>query len=161
MRKTKRTNGAQEGKNMKTTIALLALVLNASIALADYGTPTPTPVAVEPKVELTTVTVNDEGEHLLADTKGNTLYVFDLDQGKPAPTCSTDCAEVWPPYLISASEAKNLVAPLGSIARANKKVQVTYEGRPVYTYAFDRGVAADAGDDIGGVWHYIELEEAK
>ena len=151
----------REGKNMFKSMIILAVAFQANLALADYGTPTPTPVVVEPKVELTTVSVNDEGEHLLADTKGNTLYVFDLDLGKPAPTCSTDCAEVWPPYLISAGEAKNLVAPLGSIVRANKKVQVTYGGRPVYTYAFDRGIAAEAGDDIGGVWHYIELEEGK
>ena len=37
-------------------------------------------------------------------------------------------------------------------------IQLTYEGRPVYTYAFDRVKGDDHGDGIGGVWHYIEIE---
>lgn len=107
---------------------------------------------------LTTISVNEEGEKLLADTKGNTLYVFDMDQGKKAPVCTAKCSEIWPPYIVTSDEAKALTAPYGTIARDNANVQLTYEGRPVYAYAFDRGAAADAGDGIGGVWHYIELK---
>ena len=115
-------------------------------------------LSLQANAQLTTVSVNDEGEHLLADTKGNTLYVFDLDQGQKTSVCTAACAEVWPPYLITSTEAKALVSPYGVITRDNKNLQLTYEGRPVYAYALDRGVAADAGDGIGGVWHYIELE---
>ena len=131
---------------MKNVIVLI-VVLTALNALA-----------LEPKA-LTTVSVNEEGENLLADSKGNTLYVFDLDQNQKVPTCNAKCAEVWPPYLLSAEEAKNIQAPNASIVRENKTVQLTYQGRPVYSYAYDRGPAADAGDGIGGVWHYIELEK--
>jgi predicted lipoprotein with Yx(FWY)xxD motif len=109
--------------------------------------------------DLTTVVVNDEGEHLVADSRGNTLYVFDMDKGQTTSACNAACAEVWPPYLLAADEVAALKAPLGSITRANGKAQLTYEGRPVYQYAFDRGAAADAGDGIGGVWHYIEIEQ--
>lgn len=109
-------------------------------------------------IPLTTVVTNDEGEKLLANSSGNTLYVFDMDNGKPTSVCNGDCAEVWPPYLLSGDEAAGLKAPYAAVARNNKKLQLTYEGRPVYTYAFDRGEAADSGDGIGGVWHYIEVE---
>lgn len=107
---------------------------------------------------LTTISINAEGEHLLADTKGNTLYVFDLDQNKATPACNGNCAEVWPPYLLTGEEVQLLKAPYGVISRDNKKAQLTYQGRPVYAYALDRGLAADADDGVGGVWHYIELE---
>lgn len=106
---------------------------------------------------LTTISINDEGEKLLADSRGNTLYVFDLDLNQTTSKCNAACAEVWPPYLITAEEALTLAAPLGSITRDNGKAQLTYQGRAVYSYAFDRGAAADAGDGIGGVWHYIEV----
>lgn len=108
---------------------------------------------------LITETRNDEQEILVADSIGKTLYVFDIDQGSNTSKCNADCAEVWPPYLITTAEAAGLKAPLGAVERANKKLQLTYEGRPVYTYIFDRAQGDDHGDGLGGVWHYIELEE--
>ena len=115
--------------------------------------------ALGAQADLTSVSVNDEGENLLADSRGNTLYVFDMDQNQNVPVCNAKCAEVWPPYLLSADEAKNLQAPFAAVTRENKTIQLTYNKRPVYAYAYDRGPAADAGDGIGGVWHYIELEK--
>lgn len=107
--------------------------------------------------DLTTVSVTSQGKNLLADSRGVTLYIFDLDQNQNVPVCNAKCAEIWPPYLLSAAEAKNLQAPFAVIARENKNLQLTYLGRPVYGYAYDRGPAAEAGNGIGGVWHYIEL----
>jgi predicted lipoprotein with Yx(FWY)xxD motif len=141
---------------MKTLISIM-VALTATQVLADYGPPTPQPE--QPNAALTQELKNDEGETLLTDNTGKSLYVFDLDQGKPQPACNADCAEVWPPYLVDQSEVAAIKAPLGTIARKNGKLQLTYEGRPVYTYAFDRHQADDKGDGIGDVWHYIELEE--
>lgn len=107
--------------------------------------------------DLTSVSVTSAGANLLADSRGNTLYVFDLDQNQNVSACNAKCAEVWPPYLLSIAEAQNLQAPFASIVRENKTVQLTYGARPVYSYAYDRGPAAEAGNGIGGVWHYIEL----
>lgn len=131
---------------------LVLLALSAMKAQAQYA---PAPAV---PASLTTIAVNDEGENLLADTKGNTLYVFDLDLNKPTSACAATCAEMWPPYLVTADEIKALQAPFAAITRDSKKMQLTYEGSPVYTYALDRGVAADAGDGVGGVWHYVEIE---
>ncbi len=106
---------------------------------------------------LTTTVLNDEKENLLANTFQRTLYVFDLDTTS-ASKCSNDCAELWPPYIIDANEAKVLVAPLGSILRPNNKIQLTFNGRPLYTYGFDRKAGDDKGDGIGGVWHYLIIK---
>lgn len=107
---------------------------------------------------LTTTVTNEEGDMLVADSFSRTLYVFDLDQNKPAPVCAGDCAELWPPYILTPDEVTGLQAPLGSIARTNGKMQLTYDGRPVYTYAFDRKEGDDMGNGIGNVWHYISVD---
>ena len=107
---------------------------------------------------LTNIVINDEKESLLADSIGKTLYVFDLDQGKSIPTCTGDCAEVWPPYIIADNEVPALMPPLGFIKRGNGKPQLTYLGRPLYTYIFDRLQGDDKGDGLGTVWHYIKLK---
>lgn len=107
---------------------------------------------------LTTVVTNDENEQLVADSFERTLYVFDVDQGSNTSKCVADCAEVWPPYIVTAAEAATLQAPLGTVIRANKKLQLTYNGRPLYTYILDRQKGDDHGDGLGGVWHYIELK---
>ncbi len=137
---------------MKTTL-LAGLLATQALTVIALAADTP----VMPVVSLITVATNDEGKKLLADSTGKTLYVFDKDKGSSS-ACNGDCAEVWPPYLVEAAEVPALKAPLGQIERANKKIQLTYQGRPVYNYAFDRGQGADAGDGIGGVWHYIEMK---
>ncbi len=138
---------------MKTSILAVILIVS-SMANLSYGADSASPT----EALLVTTAKNTEGEVLLADATGKTLYVFDLDEGKPTPVCTADCAEVWPPYLLTAAEAGKLKAPLGQILRANKKSQLTYAGRPVYTYAFDRAAGDDKGDGLGDVWHYIEVK---
>lgn len=110
------------------------------------------------KRELVTIITNGNGEHLLADSIGKTLYTFDSDIGQKTSTCAGDCAEIWPPILITADEALKIKSPLGTIVRANKKKQLTHNGKPVYLYAFDRVAGDEFGDGIGGVWHRIKIE---
>ncbi|MBC7538602.1 MAG: hypothetical protein H7281_07265 [Bacteriovorax sp.] len=130
---------------MKSLLLISALTIFASTAMAD-------------STKLVTQVKNDEAEVLLADTFGRTLYVFDQDLGSSTSKCTADCAEVWPPYIVSAEEAAALPAGLGTVVRANKKLQLTYEGRPLYTFASDRAVGDDKGNDLGSVWHYIEIK---
>ncbi|MGZ3769651.1 MAG: COG4315 family predicted lipoprotein [Bdellovibrio sp.] len=109
---------------------------------------------------LTTVATNSGGQKIVADSNGKTLYVFDPDLNQTVPTCKVDCAEVWPPYLITEDESLHLSQPLGSIVRHNKKIQLTYAGRPVYTFAYDRINGNDLGNGLGGVWHTIKVNNA-
>ena len=107
---------------------------------------------------LVTVVSGDKGEKFLADSINKTLYTFDLDAGKASPVCAGDCAEVWPPYIVTDEESAALRAPLAVIKRKNEKLQLTYEGKAVYTYIFDRVSGDIKGDGLGGVWHLIELK---
>lgn len=140
---------------MKNLIATMVLVLTATTAFAQEKPADP----VETKPALTTEMKNDENEILLADSFGKTLYTFDLDAGSNTSKCKGDCAEVWPAYIITAEESATLDLPFGFILRANKKLQLTYKGQPLYTYIFDRIPTDEKGDKIGGVWHYILLEK--
>ena len=142
---------------MKKLIMVLVL-MSAAFAWAEDASDA-SDVGDQHSKHLVRVVTNDEGERLLADSFSKTLYVFDLDQQKPAPVCTGDCAEVWPPYIVTDAEAATLKAPLATVARANKKLQLTYQGRPVYTYIFDRKKGDDMGDGLGGVWHYIEVKD--
>jgi predicted lipoprotein with Yx(FWY)xxD motif len=142
--------------NQITFLAIGAVLLFAQGVQAETGSLHPQSSLT--KGNLTTVITNGGGEHLLADAIGKTLYTFDVDKGTGTSVCSGDCAEVWPPLLVTAEETKLLLPPFGTIIRANKKAQLTHEGLPVYTYAYDRVQGDEIGDGIGGVWHKIEVE---
>ena len=86
----------------------------AAFAIHAKADPVSAPMP-RPPVSLVSAVINTEGEHLLADSKGNTLYVFDMDQNQKAPVCSSKCAEIWPPYLLTDAEVNALKALLGSI----------------------------------------------
>jgi predicted lipoprotein with Yx(FWY)xxD motif len=140
---------------MKTLITTMVLVLGATSVFAQEKPVDP----IDAVPALTREVQNNEKEVLLADSFGKTLYTFDLDLGSGTSRCKGDCAEVWPPYILTDEEKAHLALPFGAIERSNRKLQLTYDGQPVYTYIFDRAMGDDKGDNIGGVWHYIELEK--
>jgi predicted lipoprotein with Yx(FWY)xxD motif len=129
--------------------SLMALLIGTNLAYAAA----PPPPAPPP---LTTLVKNVEGEALLANSFNKTLYVFDVDQGKATSACNGGCSEIWPPYILSAAESAAVKAPFGVVQRTSQQPQLTFNGRPVYTYAFDREAGDDQGNGLGNVWHYIE-----
>ncbi len=111
-------------------------------------------------VEVVTISTEKGQAKILANSFGQALYVFDPD-GTGTPKCAADCAEKWPPLLVTADEAKRLEAPLGVVARANGLLQVFYKGRPLYTFYLDRKVGDILGDGLGGVWHVVIVAERR
>ena len=109
------------------TFFAILLAFSSLTAFAEPVAPPANPPAKPTATVFTQVVINEEGEHLLADNTGRTLYVFDLDQGKTISACVTNCSEIWPPYLLKSTEVPALVAPLASLARANGQLQLTYQ----------------------------------
>lgn len=103
---------------------------------------------------LTAVTVANQT--ILANEQGLTVYVFDKDSGSES-NCYDACAKAWPPVVVAAGTA--LVSPLGTTARKDGSVQVTYDGRPVYTYVGDGSEGDTNGDGLGGIWHIVKIQE--
>jgi predicted lipoprotein with Yx(FWY)xxD motif len=80
-----------------------------------------------------------------------TLYEY-TDKTKP---CTGSCLDIWPPLLM----AKDKTTPTGikglGTVKMSKGLQVTYRGKPLYTY-YDDGGTSTAG--VGIVHWVIALE---
>ncbi|MDD5370901.1 MAG: hypothetical protein PHQ40_17605 [Anaerolineaceae bacterium] len=91
---------------------------------------------------------------ILVDSKGMTLYTFKKDS-PGASTCSGGCAENWPPLLIPSGSpvaGAGVTGTLGSFARSDNGVQVTYNGMPLYYFAADKSAGDVNGQGVGNVW---------
>jgi predicted lipoprotein with Yx(FWY)xxD motif len=94
---------------------------------------------------------------VLVDSGGRTLYAFSADAGGES-SCYGGCARTWPPLITEGEPfASNGAAPgrLGTSERRDGDVQVTYAGRPLYTYAGDKGPGEANGNGLtaaGGTW---------
>lgn len=97
---------------------------------------------------------------VLVDAAGRTLYVFAPDKHKVA-TCTGECAGVWPPLYSSKKPGAGSGARskmLGTVKDVGGKLQVTYDGWPLYTFTGDSrpGQAHGQGiDSYGGKWSTI------
>ena len=114
-------------------VVLLGL-LTAAVASAAGGTA----VEVEKTAKLGKV---------VATAQGRTLYLFRADHGTTS-ACYGKCATYWPPLLTAGKPvamAGVKASLLGTTKRKDGKLQVTYKGHPLYTYAGD----AKAGDTNG------------
>jgi predicted lipoprotein with Yx(FWY)xxD motif len=105
----------------------------------------------------TTITTgNSDFGVMLFDEVDQAIYLFDKETaGEPA--CSGDCADDWPPVLTSGTaQATGDVRPdlLGTVARDDGSVQVTYAGHPLYYYAHEEPgqVLCHNVVDYGGTW---------
>jgi predicted lipoprotein with Yx(FWY)xxD motif len=71
------------------------------------------------------------------DANGQVVYVFEIGRKNRSNCTSADCVKAWPPVLTreppSAGTGVN-EGLLGTIRRSDGKLQVTYNGRPLYFY---------------------------
>jgi predicted lipoprotein with Yx(FWY)xxD motif len=95
---------------------------------------------------------------ILVSSSGRTLYHLSSEKG--TIKCTGTCATQWPPLLIGAG-AKPIAQPgvtaklLGTIKRPDGKIQVTYHGLPLYTYAGDKKAGDVKGQGSDGIWYAI------
>jgi predicted lipoprotein with Yx(FWY)xxD motif len=90
---------------------------------------------------------------ILTDGQGRTLYYYNLDQeGKIA--CVGQCAINWPPLLANSMPTAlgSLNGSLTIVMRLDGGDQVTYNDRPLYTFAGDKKPGDTTGQGIGGKW---------
>ncbi len=90
------------------------------------------------------------------------IYMFEND-GPDRSRCYGDCARAWPPVLTQGRPlAGRGIDPelLGITKRRNGDRQVTYAGRPLYTYAHEgRGDVFCHNVDLnGGYWWVLDPE---
>jgi predicted lipoprotein with Yx(FWY)xxD motif len=72
--------------------------------------------------------------------------------------CTGSCTSIWVPLTLSAGAkptgSSNVASKLGTVDRPDGAVQVTYEGKPLYTFAEDTSPGTVTGngfqDRFGG-----------
>lgn len=104
------------------------------------------------------------GKRVLAAANGHTLYSLSVEKkGKFVCTQSSGCLTLWKPLLVPSGGSVVGPVKLGSIKRPEGTRQVTYRGRPLYTFVEDKspGKANGEGFKDVGTWHAAKLPKPK
>lgn len=100
--------------------------------------------------------VGSEYGQVVADAKGEAFYVFGKESSAKS-RCYGACARAWPPVLTRGKPRAGKGAKanlLGTTKRADGKLQVTYDGQPLYYYIDDTpgNILCQNVSEFGGLW---------
>ncbi len=130
---------------MRNTITLVAFGLLVSL-----------PAHAETNLEL--AELPSQG-HYLTDGSGRSLYIFSADKkGSGESACFDQCARAWPPVVTEGEPSLSgglVESQVGHIKRKDGKVQMTYQGHPLYYFSMDKGSERASGhgkEGFGGKW---------
>jgi predicted lipoprotein with Yx(FWY)xxD motif len=129
-------------------LALAALALPASAAAAGKS------VAKEGTVE-------SLGKTVLTNNSGRTLYTLSVEK-RGHFICTGSCLGTWHPLVVPAGTKPTGPVALGTVKRPDGRTQVTFEGRPLYSFAGDSkpGEAKGEGFKDVGTWHAATLAKS-
>lgn len=113
----------------------------------------PNAPGTQPATVLPTTVLN--GAPGFTSPSGFTVYTFDADTESDVSACATiaGCTGIWPPVT---PPAGSLTSPWSSFSRPDGKMQLSYGGKPLYTYAGDSAPGQTNGDKLlqfGALWH--------
>jgi predicted lipoprotein with Yx(FWY)xxD motif len=91
---------------------------------------------------------------VLVDARGRTLYRFTAE-AQGLPVCTGACVGTWSPAL--AATASGLPKHVATVKRPDGgKLQLTYDGHPLYRYTGDRSKGDANGEGVGGQWYVVK-----
>jgi predicted lipoprotein with Yx(FWY)xxD motif len=147
---------------MQKTLALAALALAAVAvpAAGSAGERSATAPSARAGAEMQVATLivrNTRFGRMLFDGRGRALYAFTRDRRGGPSTCYGACAAAWPVYFAKGKPVagrgvnKSLI---GTTRRRGGRLQLTYNGWPLYYYAHERAgqVLCQNVDQFGGLW---------
>jgi predicted lipoprotein with Yx(FWY)xxD motif len=97
---------------------------------------------------------------VLFDANGQVVYVFENDRRNRSSCTSAECVKAWPPVLTREDPSAGAGVEarlLGTIRRDDGRLQVTYDGRPLYFYEHEAPGEIKCHDvDLhGGLWWVV------
>lgn len=95
---------------------------------------------------------------ILVNRHGHTLYSLSAERHGRFICTDSSCLSLWTPLVVGRGvRPHGTVGHLRTIRRPNGKRQVTYRGRPLYTFNDDhrRGQVKGEGFRDVGVWHAV------
>jgi predicted lipoprotein with Yx(FWY)xxD motif len=138
--------------NLTAFVAVLAASVLATAAFASTKTST---IALKPTAV----------GKVLVGANGRTLYLFNADKGAKS-VCYGQCAAYWPPLIAGRPTAGSGLnaSLLGTTKRKDGKLQVTYNGHPLYFFAPDKKAGDIKGQGFvhfGGAWWTVSAAGTK
>ena len=91
---------------------------------------------------------------VVVDRRGMTLYTLSAET-RGRFVCTGACLSLWTPLVVARGTAPTGAKLLATVRRPDGRTQVTYRGRPLYTFVRDRKPGDAKGDGFRdvGVWH--------
>jgi predicted lipoprotein with Yx(FWY)xxD motif len=147
-------------KKLLVPAAIAALTLPTIATASRAPESASTPRAADMTV-LTLTVRNSRFGRVLFDGKGRVLYGFTRDKRGGKSTCYGACAEAWPVYFkkgalrAGAGVKRSLI---GTVRRRDGRLQVTYNGWPLYYYEHDKPgqILCQNVDEFGGLWLIVK-----
>jgi predicted lipoprotein with Yx(FWY)xxD motif len=93
---------------------------------------------------------------VLATSTGRTLYLYTPD-GHNKSNCFGSCSAYWPALLTTGKPLAGMGVKQSLLATAKRgaKLQVTYNGHPLYRYVGDSGPGQITGEGTDGTWYVV------
>jgi predicted lipoprotein with Yx(FWY)xxD motif len=94
---------------------------------------------------------------ILVNAQGRTLYRYTPDTATKV-ACTGGCAVSWPPLTLPSGTAKAVGGPgvTGlTTVKVGGKLQVEYQGHPLYTFIGDKKAGATSGQGAEGTWFVV------
>ena len=145
-------------KKLLVLLALATVVPTAAFAGAVVTGPSARDTA---ELQLSLKVRNTRFGPILFDGRDRVLYGFTRDKRGGKSTCYGACAAAWPVYF-SKGRVRAMrgvkQSLIGTVRRRNGRLQVTYNGWPLYYYAHEgpREVKCQNVDEFGGLWLVVK-----
>lgn len=94
---------------------------------------------------------------IIVEASGYVVYTYAKDPKNGTPTCTGSCNTTWAPVLGVPQVTQGVTIPgtFAVVTTPSGKKQVTYNGKPLYTYK-SAGPLLTTGNGIGGVWYVVK-----
>jgi predicted lipoprotein with Yx(FWY)xxD motif len=140
----------------RTLLAALGLAVVAVVALL-----VPTSSHAAGKSVAKQADVESLGETVLTNNAGRTLYSLSVEKNGKF-ICTGACLSTWHPLTVAAGTHPTGPAKLATVKRPDGRTQVTYKGRPLYTFAGDRAAGQAGGEGLKdvGTWHAAAIAKS-
>ncbi len=141
---------------MRTLVATLMMLSLLSVFLPLPMTSLPA-AAANPAVQM----VNDPKlGPILTDGNGMTLYTFKNDK-MDVSNCSGTCANNWPAFTVAQgvmpTVGQGVTGKVATFTRPDGKIQVTYDGMPLYYFIKDTAPGDTKGEKLLNLWSVVML----
>jgi predicted lipoprotein with Yx(FWY)xxD motif len=102
------------------------------------------------------------GKTVLVNRAGRTLYSLSAETNGRF-ICTGACVTLWHPLVVGGAHKPTGARSLSTVRRPGGQTQVTYKGKPLYTFTGDhkRGDATGEGFKDVGVWHAAVVGASK